>query len=132
MVLATAAVSILAVIDTLRAPGGKKTREIFTKLDVDGSGAIDAKELRAIFQGGGDAARKVDVLMHRADVDGNGQLDYDEFARVLKVAEGDDPLNALAAPPRRLGSTGTIISQRLGSLRPRPGSIGGPPPVPPT
>jgi hypothetical protein len=131
MVLATAAVSILAVIDTLRAPGGKKTREIFTKLDVDGSGAIDAKELRAIFQGGSDAARKVDVLMHRADMDGNGKLDYDEFARVLKVAE-DDPLNALAAPPRRLESTGTIISQRLGSLRPRPGSIGGPPPVPPT
>merc|ERR1712127_975925 len=66
----------------------KLTADIFKQLGVDGSGAIDVGELKAIF--GNNAAKDIDVLMQRADLDGNGELDYAEYERVMNMQKFGD------------------------------------------
>jgi hypothetical protein len=64
----------------------KLTPALFAKLDVDGSGSIDANELKLAL---GDA-KDVDAFMARADKDGNGSIDYAEYERLMSMDQFSD------------------------------------------
>jgi Ca2+-binding EF-hand superfamily protein len=57
----------------------------FAEIDADGSGALDAAELAALFEGLG---KPVSVgtlanLLRLSDADGSGTIDYDEFEKIV-------------------------------------------------
>jgi serine/threonine-protein phosphatase 2B regulatory subunit len=57
--------------------------------DLDGSGSIDADELRKIVKATNMASekqltRKVEWLMKQCDTDGDGMISYDEFVNLSK------------------------------------------------
>ncbi|KAJ1473721.1 light harvesting complex protein [Baffinella frigidus] len=64
----------------------KLTPALFAKLDVDGSGSIDANELKMAL---GDA-KDVAAIMARADMDGNGAIDYAEYERLMAMDKFSD------------------------------------------
>jgi len=70
----------------------------FETFDEDGSGEIDAAEMRAAIKALGMETRKdqIRALVKEIDVDGNGEIDIDEFKtifdRLKDVAEGQDAL----------------------------------------
>lgn len=55
--------------------------EIFTKSDVDGSGALSLSEFQKCCKDAdiGLTRKEVNILMHQCDVDGDGQISYEEF-----------------------------------------------------
>jgi len=61
----------------------EELRQAFRRYDVDGSGAIDAGELRTIMRGVGKelSDEELDGMIRNADIDGDGQISYEEFAR---------------------------------------------------
>ncbi|KAJ1472967.1 light harvesting complex protein [Baffinella frigidus] len=65
---------------------GKLTPALFAKLDIDGSGSIDAAELKLAL---GDA-KDVATIMARADMDGNGAIDYAEYERLMAMETFSD------------------------------------------
>ena len=89
---------------------------VFEMFDVDGSGAIDAKELKQVMQnlGMNPTEEEVNRMMQEADEDDSGEIEFAEFAILMgkKLAEneqdeelvevfklfdkdGDEKLNAL-------------------------------------
>ena len=68
------------------------------RYDVDGSGAIDAGELRTIMRGVGKelSDEELDGMIRNADIDGDGQISYEEFAR----AQMDQARSLLIASDR--------------------------------
>ena len=88
------------------AAGGKKKKlditdeqkeeikEIFDLFDTDGSGSIDAKELKVAMKSLGYDAKKEEIkkMIADADRDGNGYIDYDEFLEMMVTRIGNrDP-----------------------------------------
>ena len=67
-------------------------RALFSKVDVDGSGEIDAAELVTAMAGLGESisARQAEAMMAGADQDGNGTLDVGEFIAVMTSGVKDD------------------------------------------
>merc|ERR1719198_355292 len=55
--------------------------EIFTKSDVDGSGALSLQEFQKCCRDAdiGLTRKEVNILMHQCDVDGDGNITYEEF-----------------------------------------------------
>merc|ERR1711871_50024 len=69
----------------------KCVHEAFRKFDDDGSGTIDASELKLALQHMGLklSAAEVSELLTSADKDGNGEIDMEEFeGMMLATAEG--------------------------------------------
>lgn len=68
----------------------KLTPQLFTQLDKDASGTIDANEFKAaLSQLGG--ANEVSRIFERADVNGDGEISYDEYVRLMNMDKfGDD------------------------------------------
>jgi calmodulin len=70
-------------------------RVVFEKYDADGSGAVDKKELQAVFAECGQSLTDDECgeLMTEFDTDGNGELEFKEFlAMMSKLVAG--PTNA--------------------------------------
>lgn len=70
-------------------------RVVFDKYDADGSGAVDKKELQAVFAECGQSLTDEECgeLMTEFDTDGNGELEFKEFlAMMSKLVAG--PTNA--------------------------------------
>ena len=66
-----------------------KVKFAFKVFDLDGSGSIDADELRKIVKATNMASekqltRKVEWLMKQCDTDGDGMISYDEFVNLSK------------------------------------------------
>jgi serine/threonine-protein phosphatase 2B regulatory subunit len=66
-----------------------KVKFAFQVFDLDGSGSIDADELRKIVKATNMASekqltRKVEWLMKQCDTDGDGMISYDEFVNLSK------------------------------------------------
>ena len=63
----------------------EEIKEIFDLFDTDGSGSIDAKELKVAMKSLGYDAKKEEIkkMIADADRDGNGYIDYDEFLEMM-------------------------------------------------
>mmetsp|Transcript_35497 Transcript_35497/g.83104 ORF Transcript_35497/g.83104 Transcript_35497/m.83104 type:complete len:328 (-) Transcript_35497:138-1121(-) len=66
--------------------GAVLTKELFTKLDVDGSGSIDINELRQVVPN----TQEVQALMKRVDLNGDGEMDYAEYERLMAMSKNSD------------------------------------------
>merc|ERR1712216_280292 len=70
-----------------------KIREAFDLFDTDGSGAIDAKELKVAMRALGFEPKKDEIRKMTSDIDkdGDGTIDYDEFMMMMtaKMSEKD-------------------------------------------
>ena len=66
---------------------------VFEMFDVDGSGAIDAKELKQVMQnlGMNPTEEEVNRMMQEADEDDSGEIEFKEFAILMgkKLAENE-------------------------------------------
>ena len=68
----------------------QEIREAFDLFDSDGSGAIDAKELKVAMRALGFEASKLEIrnMIAEADTDGSGMIDFREFERLMTVKLG--------------------------------------------
>ena len=64
-------------------------KEAFDLFDVDGSGEIDFKELKAAFKALGFQVPKAELqkMFNDVDTDGSGQIGFDEFVAVMRGAQ---------------------------------------------
>merc|ERR1712072_445093 len=73
--------------------GKQEIREAFDLFDTDGSGTIDAKELKVAMRALGFEPKKEEVkkMIAEIDKDGTGQIDFIEFMDMMtvKMAERD-------------------------------------------
>ena len=78
----------------------------FKDFDADGSGAIDATELRALLQsmGGGYSPEEIAELVNEFDTDGDGVIDKDEFETLLRKARPAAPVTPPPPPPGALAA----------------------------
>merc|ERR1711934_173445 len=71
----------------------QEIKEAFDLFDTDGSGSIDAKELKVVMRALGFEPRKEEVRKMIADIDrdGSGTIDFPEFLEMMssKMAERD-------------------------------------------
>merc|ERR1712023_256010 len=71
----------------------QEIREAFDLFDTDGSGAIDAKELKVAMRALGFVPKKDEIRKMSSDIDkdGDGTIDFDEFMMMMtaKMAEKD-------------------------------------------
>jgi len=63
----------------------QEIREAFDLFDTDGSGAIDARELKVAMRALGFEAKKEEIqkMMQDADHDGSGTIEFDEFSKAM-------------------------------------------------
>ena len=66
-------------------------REVFSLVDKDGSGEIDAEEVSELMELLGMSADKstVETMIKEIDADGNGNVDFDEFLVVMAGGQSD-------------------------------------------
>lgn len=65
-------------------------REVFMAFDQDGSGFLDAAELKHFMTKEGDKGEQmtdaeVDEMIREWDTDGDGKLNYEEFVKMMKI-----------------------------------------------
>ena len=68
----------------------EEIREAFDLFDTDGSGSIDAKELKIAMRALGFEPKKEEVrkMINEIDKDGSGTIDFDEFLTMMTVKMG--------------------------------------------
>ena len=68
----------------------QEIREAFDLFDSDGSGAIDAKELKVAMRALGFEPSKQEIrnMIAEADTDGSGMIDFQEFEKLMTVKLG--------------------------------------------
>ena len=61
-------------------------RKLFHMFDRDGSGFIDAKELRKIMRRLGTkiSSEEVERMVRKADADGDGKVNFEEFVKMMR------------------------------------------------
>ena len=66
-------------------------KEAFELFDTDGSGTIDAKELKVAMRALGFDPKKEEIrqMISQCDTDGSGMIDFAEFEAMMKVKLGD-------------------------------------------
>jgi centrin-1 len=69
----------------------QEIREAFDLFDTDGSGSIDAKELKVAMRALGFEPKKEEVRKMIADIDrnGSGTIDFEEFLTMMTVKMGE-------------------------------------------
>lgn len=69
----------------------QEIREAFDLFDTDGSGSIDAKELKVAMRALGFEPKKEEVRKMIADIDknGSGSIDFEEFLSMMSVKMGE-------------------------------------------
>ena len=82
-----------AAAPKLDAEQVEELKEAFSLFDTDGSGSIDAKELKAAMRALGFQVKKADVRKMIADIDkdDSGTIDFQEFVDMMtgKMSERD-------------------------------------------
>ena len=65
----------------------QEIKEAFDLFDTDGSGAIDAKELKVAMRALGFEPKKEEVkkMMGEADREGTGKIEYKDFLEMMQV-----------------------------------------------
>ena len=69
----------------------QEIREAFDLFDTDGSGTIDAKELKVAMRALGLDAKKDEIrrMINDIDKDGSGTIDFNEFLNMMTARMGD-------------------------------------------
>merc|ERR1712118_505974 len=69
----------------------QEIREAFDLFDTDGSGSIDAKELKVAMRALGLDAKKDEIrrMINDIDKDGSGTIDFNEFLNMMTARMGD-------------------------------------------
>merc|ERR1712118_409588 len=69
----------------------QEIREAFELFDTDGSGSVDAKELKVAMRALGFEPKKDEIAKMIADVDdsGDGEIDFDEFMVMMTAKMGE-------------------------------------------
>ena len=72
----------------------KKLRQIWKKVDVDGSGELDWDELREVFRMMGRelSDKEMDKALNEIDRDGGGEVDFDEFVKWWNKQDAGDKM----------------------------------------
>lgn len=79
----------------------QRLRELFTAMDSDKDGLIDATDLHAALDRVGAATESMDMeaLIRASDIDGKGQIDYEMFIAAMldsnKVARRRDAVSTM-------------------------------------
>merc|ERR1711966_27552 len=104
----------------------KEIAEAFALFDTDGSGAIDAKELKVAMQALGfePTSDEIAKMVKDIDVDGNATIEFEEFVEMMEGKMSDkDPVEEMKKAFKMFDddSTGKItfknmqrVSQELG------------------
>merc|ERR1712006_22462 len=77
---------------------GKEVKEAFDLFDTDGSGAIDAKELKIAMQALGfePTTDEVAKMVKDIDIDGNATVEFEEFIEMMEgKMSGKDPVEEM-------------------------------------
>merc|ERR1711998_604388 len=78
---------------TMSAEQKAEVKEAFDLFDTDGSGAIDAKELKVAMQALGfePTAAEIQKMVQDLDIDGNSTIEFEEFVEMMegKMSEKD-------------------------------------------
>merc|ERR1712072_1124696 len=61
-----------------------RVRSAFDKIDSDGNGFIDAKELEEELKASGETPEAIKELIKEHDTDGDGFIDFNEFSAILR------------------------------------------------
>merc|ERR1711959_777976 len=61
-----------------------RIRTAFDKIDADGNGFIDTKELEAELKASGETPEAIKELIKEHDTDGDGFIDFNEFSAILR------------------------------------------------
>merc|ERR1711918_304287 len=71
--------------------GIQEIREAFDLFDTDGSGTIDAKELKVAMRALGLDAKRDEIrrMINDIDKDGSGTIDFNEFLNMMTARMGD-------------------------------------------
>merc|ERR1712164_201728 len=88
----------------------QEIKEAFDLFDTDGSGSIDAKELKVAMRALGFEPKKDEIAKMIADVDdsGDGEIDFDEFMVMMTAKMGEkDSRDDLLKAFRVFDSDGT-------------------------
>ena len=59
----------------------KLFRKVWARADADGSGELDADELKLVLQAMGQKNPDMDAIMKEVDTDGSGEVDKEEFEK---------------------------------------------------
>lgn len=96
----------------------QEIREAFDLFDADGSGAIDAKELKVAMRALGFEPKKEEIrqMIAQADTDGSGMIDFTEFEKLMTLKLGERDANEEMAKAFRLfddDETGYVTFKNL-------------------
>merc|ERR1712159_99136 len=96
----------------------QEIREAFDLFDTDGSGTIDAKELKVAMRALGLDAKKDEIrrMINDIDKDGSGTIDFNEFLNMMTARMGDRDSREEILKAFRLfddGETGKISFKNL-------------------
>jgi len=106
------------VVVELTSEQKQEIREAFDLFDTDGSGTIDAKELKVAMRALGFEPKKEEIRKMIADVDknGSGTIDFEEFLDMMTVKMGERDSKEEMAKAFRLfddDETGRITFKNL-------------------
>mmetsp|Transcript_92122 Transcript_92122/g.177601 ORF Transcript_92122/g.177601 Transcript_92122/m.177601 type:complete len:149 (+) Transcript_92122:61-507(+) len=103
-----------------------RCREAFNTFDEDGSGTIDANEMKSLLEAIGEAPSEEELFKFMADVDedGTGEIEFAEFLRAFEKHNGGereledelDTIDAFVALGGNTDKTGFIDTARLISV----------------
>ena len=67
-----------------------KCREAFNTFDTDGSGSIDAQEMKLLLEAIGESPTEEELFRFMAEVDedGEGEIEFSEFLRAFEKQKG--------------------------------------------
>mmetsp|Transcript_17058 Transcript_17058/g.48983 ORF Transcript_17058/g.48983 Transcript_17058/m.48983 type:complete len:175 (-) Transcript_17058:20-544(-) len=96
----------------------QEIREAFDLFDADGSGTIDAKELKVAMRALGFEPKKEEIrqMIAQADTDGSGMIDYGEFEKLMTIKLGQRDAHEEMAKAFRLfddDETGYVTFKNL-------------------
>ncbi|KAF4668507.1 hypothetical protein FOZ61_006348 [Perkinsus olseni] len=101
----------------------QKCREAFNTFDADGSGTIDAEEMKLLLEAIGESPTEEELFRFMSDVDedGTGEIEFAEFLRAFEKQRGGqseiedeaDTLDAFVALGGNRDSTGFVDRDKL-------------------
>ena len=93
----------------------EKLHAAFNKLDTDGGGFIDQKELEQMYltstqeEGFDDANAAVSLILKKFDKNGDGQIDFSEFYEAVTGHPMTESVKKIMPPPKKEGASSCCV-----------------------